>query len=238
MADDLEQREVLVAVGVEVAPGKVDAVLAGERPGRQRLPAAPARRPDVPPREPAVLHLELRAEDVRDAELPRQGLDLVAGGGRHEGEGVPAAAVGLHQRARLGVDHGGDRAREDALAELLELPLGDVAQPGCRRRDEPRETDAPELEADRVGESVGDVARAHPSGEEPVAHEGHRREAGDQRPVDVKERGDPGALGTLLDLVREPGVECHAARHRGPGYLHAGPAVEAYPDFPANGTLR
>jgi len=91
---------------------------------------------------------------------PRQGLDLVSGWRTTRGRGCARGRRwGLHQRARLGVDHGGDRAREDALAELLELPLGDVAQPGCRRRDEPREADAPELEADRVGESVGDVAR-------------------------------------------------------------------------------
>src|SRR5205823_5301467 len=55
LADDLEQRQVLVAVGVEVALPELDAELARERARRQRLPAAVARGPDVAAREPPVL---------------------------------------------------------------------------------------------------------------------------------------------------------------------------------------
>src|SRR5439155_171888 len=100
-ADDLEQRQVLVAVGVEVALREVDALRAGELTRRHRLTAAVDRGPEVAPGEPPVLHLEPRAEDVRDTELARDRLDLVAGGRRHDGERVAATPVGLHERARL-----------------------------------------------------------------------------------------------------------------------------------------
>ena len=125
-------------------------MLARERARRERLAASVARRPHVAASQPAVLDLELRAEHMRDRELAGERLDLVARGRRHEGEGVATAAVRLHEPAGLGVDRGRDRAREDALGELLELLLGDVAQPRRRRRDESREADAAELEAEAV----------------------------------------------------------------------------------------
>src|SRR5207247_9920371 len=64
-ADDLEQRQVLVAVRIEEALAEVDAALAGERARRHRLPAAVDRGPEVAPGAASVLHLEPRAEDVR-----------------------------------------------------------------------------------------------------------------------------------------------------------------------------
>src|SRR5205823_9428088 len=123
----------------EVALREVDALRAGELTRRHRLPAAVDRGPEVASGEPPVLHLEPRAEDVRDAELARDRLDLVAGGRRDDGERVAATPVGLHERARLGVDRGRQRAREDALRELLELLLRDVAQPGGRGGDRSEE---------------------------------------------------------------------------------------------------
>src|SRR5581483_4153679 len=139
-ADRFEQREVLVAVGVEEALPELAALLARERARRERLAAAVARRPEVASGEASVLDLEPRAEDVRDLELARERLDLVAGRRRDERERVPAAAVRLHDGARLGVDRRRDRLREDALGELLELALRHVAEPGGGRGDEPRES--------------------------------------------------------------------------------------------------
>src|SRR5439155_416373 len=130
------------------------------------------------------------------------------------GEGVATAAVGLTEPAGLGVDRGRDRAREDALGELLELLLGDVAQPRRRRRDESREADAAELEAEAVQQRVDDVARGHPAAEQPVAQEGDGREAGDERAVDVEEGPHPGSGGALVDVVHDVGGERHGGGRR------------------------
>jgi len=117
--------------------------------------------------------------------------------------------VGLHERARLGVDRGRQRAGEDALRELLELLLGDVPQPGSRRGDEAREAEAPELEACRAQHRVGQVAGAHPPARQPVAQERHRREAGDQGAVHVEEGAHRRPGGALVDLAGQVGVERH-----------------------------
>src|SRR5439155_240790 len=99
-----------------------DAALAGERARRHRLPAAVDRGPEVAPGEPSVLHLEARAEDVRDAELARNRLDLVAGGRGDDGERVAATPVGLHQRARLGVDRAGQVGVERHTKASWKIP--------------------------------------------------------------------------------------------------------------------
>src|SRR5207248_4040615 len=130
--DRLEQRQVLVAVGIEVGLRQIDAALAREVARGERLAAAVARRPEVAPGEPPVDDLQPGAHHVRDAELARQRLDLVARRGRYQRDRVPALSVGGDERARLGVDRTRDRAREDALGDLLELALGYVAQPSGR----------------------------------------------------------------------------------------------------------
>src|SRR5207249_75768 len=173
------------------------------------LPTAVARGPDVAAREPPVLHFEPRAQHVGDAELARQRLDLVPSRRRHQGQGVAAAPVGLHQGARLGVDRRRARAREDALRQLLELLLGHAAQPGRRRGDQRGEADAPELEAQTVRHRAGDVARTHPPAEQAVAQERDRREARDERAVDVEEGAHRGSRGALLDVARDVGGEGH-----------------------------
>src|SRR5439155_18324878 len=98
-ADCFEQRQILVAVGVEPALREVDAVLARQRSCGQRLSATVAGGPHVAPGEPTVLDLELRAEHVPYSELARQRLDLEASRGRHHREGVTPTAMCLHEGA-------------------------------------------------------------------------------------------------------------------------------------------
>src|SRR5207249_4194597 len=72
---------------------------------------------------------------------------------------------------------------------------------------------------------AADVARAHPAVEQPVAQERHRREARDQRAVDVEEGAHRGAARALLDLVRDVGGEGHGDARPG-RYLRRRSRVE------------
>src|SRR5712671_827867 len=104
VADFLDEPQVLVAVGVEPAFGQLDAARQRERSGGEELALAVARRLDDATREATVLDLEPRAEDVRDAQVPRQRLGLIAGRGRDDGERVAFTLMRPHERARLGKD--------------------------------------------------------------------------------------------------------------------------------------
>ena len=78
MANDLEQRNVLVAVGVEKAFSEVDAAGGGDLASHQSLSFSVARGSQHLSGEPAVDHLQPRAEDMRDLQIARQRIDLVA----------------------------------------------------------------------------------------------------------------------------------------------------------------
>ena len=124
-----QERDVLVAVGVAIALGQVDAALAGEVPDGAGLVLAPQEGTDHPAGQHAVLGLQLGADDVVDAEAARDGSGLEAGGRRGEDDGVSHPLVGLDDGARLGTDGAGDLLHEEPLAELLELLHG-VARAG------------------------------------------------------------------------------------------------------------
>src|SRR5690606_12383858 len=78
LADRLEERQVLLAVGVEEALRQIEAELVGEAARRDRLPLAVAERVDELAGVLAALHLEPRHQHVLDAELARDRLDLIA----------------------------------------------------------------------------------------------------------------------------------------------------------------
>src|SRR5690606_32713776 len=118
--------------------GEVDAVLAGEGSYAVGLVAAPEHRAVRLAGELAVLDDELGADEVRDAEVPRDGRDLVPRRrGRHR-DGVAGPLVGLDERARLAADRAGDLGAEEPLTEVREGLLGlathrgesDVRDPG------------------------------------------------------------------------------------------------------------
>ncbi len=136
-------------------------------------------------------HLESRAQHVRDAELARQRLDLVARRRRHDRERVPLALVGAHQRARLRVDLGREVLEEDALGHprrtrLSRVPRSGPTVPAMR----PEKPTSPRLKARRGQHRPREVDEAHPAAHHAVANERRRREAREQRAVEIEERAD------------------------------------------------
>src|SRR5206468_3357712 len=93
-----------------------------------------------------------------------------------------------------------------------------------RRSDQPGEADAPELEADAVQHRGGDVARAHPPAQQAVAQERDRREARDERAVDVEEGAHRGSGRALLDVARDVGGEGHGRGCPGQWIVRARPS--------------
>src|SRR6185369_14717240 len=74
------------------------------------------------------------------------------------------------------------------------------------------EPDLPQLEERRRGERLAELPRAHPAGPHVLADEVRRREARDQRTVEVEEGCDPRPGWTGVDLAREVGVQRHGGR--------------------------
>ena len=66
---------------------------------------------------------------IRESRFSGECIDLETGRRRHDGHAVSAAPVGLHERARLGVDLGGEALSEDAFADLGELVATRSRQP-------------------------------------------------------------------------------------------------------------
>ena len=103
MADGVEQRDVVVAVGVGVAGGQVDAVVAG--PGAHGPVLAVA--PHELPVDGAVVHavaLAVAGGHQRvEAQAVGQRLDQVVGGGRGQHHGAAGPAVLAHEHLGVGL---------------------------------------------------------------------------------------------------------------------------------------
>ena len=125
--DRLQERHVLVAVGVGVALRQVDVMLTGERADRRRLARPPQQRAAGTAGGDAVHDLHRRHQDVLHAHRPRRGLDLEPGGGGGQHDRVPGPAVGLDQPPPLRVQRAGDGLHEQPLPQFGELVL---AAPG------------------------------------------------------------------------------------------------------------
>src|SRR5262249_32100076 len=136
-----------------------------------------------------------------DLELTGDRPDLVTCRRRDDGDRVATPAVRLHQRARLWIDRGRDALCEDALADLLEIALGEPGEDSGRSADETGEADVSEPEARPCEQRRQEPLRAHAPVDDRVAHEFDRREAGNQGTVDVEEGRDSRPRRRPLDLL-------------------------------------
>ena len=218
--DDLEQRQVLLAVGVEVAPGQVGAAALRERLSVDQLSFAGARRRHDLARQGAVEHLEARAEDVADAELACDRVDLIRRRRRDDGERVSLAAVRVHQGARLGMDARRERVAKQLLAELHHLGLVQAGERACARGDEAREADRAELVARRGHREIAPGLGTEAPRANPVAHERDRREAGDQGAVEVEKGRRLGPALAGIDLPGQIGIRGHGVLSPAPDCAH------------------
>ncbi len=201
IAYQVHQRDIFVAVGIEITVLKVDSVLGGELLHRISLARTPQDRSDHLAGEHSVaVDLEPVGEDAGDTEVPGHRFDLNGQRRGTEHHRVPALHVRVHQIAHL---------RKDALFDLLdEQPLTDLLQvaerPATQRlsgpADEALELHQSELVVESGGDHGDQLAHAHIAVAEPFAGENHRGEAGDQCAVEVKEGTDFGSGRACLDL--------------------------------------
>jgi hypothetical protein len=203
LADDLQEGDVLVPVGVAVGPRQVDTRPAGQLLHRLRLGRTPE---DVSREEPAEVtldDLDLRAQDVLDREVLGERRRLIPGRRGGQRHGVPSPVMGLDELPGLRIHHAGDPVVEEAIECLRHLRLrasrpvrdGDVhelvhvaAADGHLGRGEqrPRQLGGAELEVPRS-----------------VLVERRRRVAGDQGPVEIEEGADLGSLRAGFDLGQQ-----------------------------------
>src|SRR5204863_324617 len=176
-----EQREVLVAVAVEVALVEVDVVARREIARMNGLAFAVTGGLQHLAREVAVADLEAGAEHVADVQVLGEWIDLIPRRRGDDGDRVALLQVRLNQRTRLRIDVGGEAIAEDALADGGELRFGCAAQRRGGAGDERRKTDLAELELSDRHRRLEHAARTHPSGDDTVADELDHREAGEQR---------------------------------------------------------
>ena len=121
VADEVEQLDVLAAVGVGEAGAEVDAELLRELLDRAPLARAPEVRTGEVAGELAVDHLEAGAEHVLDVEIGGHRLDLERQRRRRQHDRVALALVRGDERARFGVDAAGELLLEQLPAELVDV---------------------------------------------------------------------------------------------------------------------
>src|SRR5262245_26355245 len=203
VADMLEQRQVLVAVGVEVALVEVETVGGREAARSLQLALAVAQRWLDGAGEAAVAYLQPAAHHVLDAEVARERLDLVARGRRDDRHGVLAAAMRTHDRAGLGIDLRREAVGVETLADLLHRRLGFALQQSSGLGEELVEPELAELEAEAGDRGEREAGGSDAAADQPVEQEGHDREAGDEGAVEIEEGSDRGPRGSLVDLPRD-----------------------------------
>ena len=122
VAHQIHQRDVLVAVGVEVTVLQFDVVGSGELLHRVGLTRSPQDRWNHPAGEYAVvIDLEPVGQDVGDAQIPRHRFDLNGQRGRTEHHRVPTIHVRLHEIAHLRIDTLLDLVGEKTFTDLLQV---------------------------------------------------------------------------------------------------------------------
>ena len=201
IADQVHQRDVLVAVGVEVALREVDAVLGSEGLHRAGLARAPDDRLlHLAGDEPVVVGLELVAQHVRDAQEPGHRLDLHGQRRRAQHDGVAAGHVRAHHGAHLGIDALLDVLDEQSLAEFVEVAERVAVQHASALADEVLELRAAELVVEPGLDHADELADAHLAAAQAILRHEHAGEPGHQGAVQVEEGADLRPLGTGLDL--------------------------------------
>ena len=127
--DGLQERHVLVAVGVTVAGGQVDAVPGGKRLHRGDLAGTPQCPTRQPTGEDTVLGLQLGAQQVLDPEPPRQRTSLEPGGRGRDYHGVAAPLVRLGQPPRVVEQRRRNALDEQPLSQLDHVVVGPACPP-------------------------------------------------------------------------------------------------------------
>jgi hypothetical protein len=197
------------AVAVEVGPREIEALALGENLRVVQLAFLPAGGLHHLTGEHAVLDLEPGAHHVRNLESARERLDLISQRGGHDPERVPLRAVRLHQRARLRVDVLREALLEHLLRLLAHHLFAEAAVGRDHAREHAREADASERERHRARERVAQLLRRDAPRHHALAQERGRREAGDQRLIEIEQRTDLGAGGPLTDLAGQVVMEGH-----------------------------
>ena len=206
VADQLHQRDVLVAVGVEVAVRQVDVVLGGELLHGAGLARSPQNGLDhLSGEQPVDVDLEPVAQGVGDTQEARHRFDLDGERRGAEHHGVAVVEVGLHQFAHLGIDALLDLLGEQPLTDLLQIRQWPPAQHLGGLVDQTFEFDPAELMVETGGHHADQFPDAHVAVADPLPGENHPGEAGDQRAVEVEERPHPRAGRTGHHLCHRSG---------------------------------
>ena len=188
-------------------------MLGGERARGAGLALTPQHRPGRAAREDPVDDLHRRAEDVVGRDLAGHRLDLEARGRRCEHDAVTLRVMGLDQPPGLPVQAPCDVVLEEPLRRSPSTP------PRCGPRQAPSAIFRNFSKSSPVAiprawpssvfaSSTGPISRMA----DPVAVEGRRREAVDERAVVVEERGDLRAGRSRCDRVEQ----LVKRRHRAP----------------------
>ena len=190
MADGGQEREVIDAVGVGVALGQRDPPLLGELADRRDLAAGPDERAGEPAVEaPVRAHGIPGRDDVVEAEPLRERPDEVLRGRRREDDPAPGRVMLLDEGMGEGVDHPGDDGRRGLGGGVERVRRAASGDPGRLTGQGDR--------GQRLAEQVVDAVEQALAGQGPLDHpELHHRPgqdltgaAGQQRPVEVEERG-------------------------------------------------
>ena len=150
--------------------------------------------------EHAVLVLEFGADDVGDAEVVGDRLDLHPGRRRRDGDGVALAQVSADDVAGLGADGAGDLGVEDALPELRDLVDRAALQAGEADLAHDLRVAAEHAAVDGRDQGLGELQRPDVAAAEAIGIQGGGGVALDDRAVEVEERPDTWAVGRRLDL--------------------------------------
>jgi hypothetical protein len=135
VTDVLQQRQILDAVRIEVALPQPDTMLPRKLLRREPLVLAETGRAEQPAGEPPVRNFYLRADDMSDAEAPRQRFDLVARRRTQDDDRVALLLMRMDHRADFGVDLGCEMLARHFIPEVDQLALGQTLQVSDGRRD-------------------------------------------------------------------------------------------------------
>ncbi len=191
VADQVHQRHVFIAVGVEIAVLEVDVVLGGEPLDRIGFARTPQDRFDHTAGEHTVLiGLEPVGQGVGDPQKPGHRVDLDGQCRRTEHHGVAAVEVSAHQLPHLRVDPGLDLLGEHPLTDLVDVAQRSAAQRRGGGVDQPLELDTAELMVHPGGDHADQLTEAHVAVAEPFPGQDDPGEPGDKRAVQVEEGAD------------------------------------------------
>ena len=201
IAHQVHQRDVFVAIGVEITVLEVDIVLSGELLHRIRLTRAPNDGLNHLAGEYAVVvDLEPVGHCVGDAEVPGHRFYLNRQSRRTEHHGVSALHVRVHQIAHLRIDPLLNLLGEQTLTDLLKVAERSATQGLGGFTDQLLELHESQLVIESGGDHGDQFAHAHIAVAQPFAGEDHRGEPRDQRAVEVEEGSDLGPGRACLDL--------------------------------------